>query len=624
MTTAAVVCAVPHPQLTREELRVVVARVAGGVLARLHAVGWRARRRRGSRRGRPAAALGIVVLDARAALRRAADAVRAVGCRYAAEAEAVLLGVRCGRPSSSNIRGILSYFCISVHSCGRGDGVGQRCVPFFALPCCNFVGAPAPASRPKVPARRYPRRRGSRRCLSFGLIRVRNFAWAAMVNERCTRNWWIVGLLTTSCTRGRDTGSLHIPEAAQVASSAAGWGCPIARPQRSRDHSTCGWAMNRSGRSASNSRGPATPSTSVRTRVPKRGGHIIAAIASQEEFDAVFDVVTGGGLQGGWPGGCAFVGLHRCNAQETWRWTTGDAGTDGPWGDGEPNDWAGSEDCGMICYHIDGGLNDGPCHNTIHCICEEGLEDLVRYDEGQCPEPDWAGWYTLAFLLGFFFWLCAIYGCAGLPQMCSTHKNFANGLCLGIVLFCILLSALWEYIVEACYGMNAGIHVSARRGGCWLSRGDRARGVHAPSDGSRQRRIFTKRAGAGDGSRRAYAATDRADPSAAQLLPRNARPGADPRRPHCQRADSSGDHARPDHIRGSPGASADRQQRGNSGRGGVPSGACERGAAGRGTVRHLPGCDPGRPRAATLLARVPSRVPRAVAPRPGAPVLPDL
>ena len=193
------------------------------------------------------------------------------------------------------------------------------------------------------------------------------------------------------------------------------------------------------------------------TECPNRGGHI-AAIASQEEFDAVYDAVTGGGLQGGWPEGCGFVGLHRCNAQETWRWTTGDAGTDGPWADGEPNDWAGSEDCGMICDHIDGGLNDGPCHNTIHCICEEGLEELVRYDEGQCPEPDWAGWYTLAFLLGFFFWLCAIYGCAGLPQMCSTHKNFANGLCLGIVFFCILLSALWEYIVKASYGMNAGVH----------------------------------------------------------------------------------------------------------------------------------------------------------------------
>ena len=47
------------------------------------------------------------------------------------------------------------------------------------------------------------------------------------------------------------------------------------------------------------------------------------------------------------------------------------------------------------------------------------------------------------------------------------------------------------------------------------------------------------------------------------------RAGADPRRPHCRCADSSimQCHARPDHIRGGTGASADfRQQRGHSGR----------------------------------------------------------
>ena len=115
------------------------------------------------------------------------------------------------------------------------------------------------------------------------------------------------------------------------------------------------------------------------TECPNRGGHIIAAIASQEEFDAVYDAVTGGGLQGGWPGGCAFVGLHRCNAQETWRWTTGDADTDVAWADGEPNDWAGSEDCAMVCNNA-GGLNDGPCHDTIRCLCDErcAFESISR------------------------------------------------------------------------------------------------------------------------------------------------------------------------------------------------------------------------------------------------------
>ena len=193
--------------------------------------------------------------------------------------------------------------------------------------------------------------------------------------------------------------------------------------------------MNRSGRSASNSRGPATPSTSVRRQsARKRGGHI-AAIASQEEFDAVFDAVTGGvtgeELKGEWPErlrswACTAATRRNVAVDDGLRWDD-----DAPWHEGEPNDWAGSEDCGMICDHIDGGLNDGPCHNTIHCICEGGIEDLVRYDEGQCPEPDWAGWYTLAFLLGFFFWLCAIYGCAGLPRDVLDAQKFRQRLVLG-------------------------------------------------------------------------------------------------------------------------------------------------------------------------------------------------
>ena len=97
---------------------------------------------------------------------------------------------------------------------------------------------------------------------------------------------------------------------------------------------------------------------------PARGGHL-ASVVSQEEFDAVFDI-----FKGKWKDGSAFVGLHRCNARETWRWTTGDTDTDVAWADGEPNDWAGSEDCAMVGNNA-GGLNDGPCHDTIRCLCDE-------------------------------------------------------------------------------------------------------------------------------------------------------------------------------------------------------------------------------------------------------------
>ena len=271
---------------------------------------------------------------------------------------------------------------------------------------------------------------------------------------------------------------------------------------------------------------------------------------------------------------------------------------DVPWHEGEPNDWAGSEDCGMVCDHLDGGLNDGPCHNTIHCICEEGLEDLVRYDEGQCPEPDWAGWYTLAFLLGFFFWLCAIYGCAGLPQMCSTHKNFANGACLVIVLFCILLSALWEYIVEASYGMNAGVHTSGMVGAAVgflaaIALAAYTRHRMAPTTIHQTRRRW-----------RWSPSCLRSKRSCRSKFRPNSYPGMPvqvriPRRPHCQCADSTCSGRRPDHTRSTGAGAHFRQQRGHSGRRGVPSGARERAAAGRGTVRHLPGDDPGRPLAAS-------------------------
>ena len=108
-------------------------------------------------------------------------------------------------------------------------------------------------------------------------------------------------------------------------------------------------------------------------RCPASGGHL-ASVVSQEEFDAVFDA-----FKGDWGKGCAFVGLHRCNTRETWRWTTGDADTDVAWADGEPNDWAGSEDCAMVCNNA-GGLNDGPCHDTIRCLCDErcAFESISR------------------------------------------------------------------------------------------------------------------------------------------------------------------------------------------------------------------------------------------------------
>ena len=147
---------------------------------------------------------------------------------------------------------------------------------------------------------------------------------------------------------------------------------------------------------------------------PGKGGHL-ACIGSAKEFDAVFDAFTSdpcadggcdgrrrlgaGELEGGWPAGCAFVGQNRCNSKEEWEWTTTSCAAVDPeavWHAGEPNDYAGAEKCGMLCNNMDGGLNDGPCHNTIHCLCEERVartEELNydNFDKGSCPEPVWWG-----------------------------------------------------------------------------------------------------------------------------------------------------------------------------------------------------------------------------------------
>ena len=201
---------------------------------------------------------------------------------------------------------------------------------------------------------------------------------------------------------------------------------------------------------------------------PKRGGHL-ACIGSADEFDAVHDAFAGKELKGGWPEGCAFVGQNRCNSKEEWEWTTTSCAAVDPeavWQPGEPNDWAGAEDCGMVCDHITGGLNDGPCHNTVHCLCEERVartEDVNydNYDKGQCPEPIWGGLYVAAFLVGFFWCFSAGYGCCGIPRMRQHNAGRANGYCCLIVLFCIFLLNIWLHIIAAMFGMDPIIHVMA-------------------------------------------------------------------------------------------------------------------------------------------------------------------
>ena len=276
----------------------------------------------------------------------------------------------------------------------------------------------------------------------------------------------------------------------------------------------------------------------------------------------------------------------------------------------------------MICDHIDGGLNDGPCHNTIHCICEEGLEDLVRYDEGQCPEPDWAGWYTLAFLLGFFFWLCAIYGCAPGPADVLHAQGLRQRLVLGHRALLHPAHCALEHIVVACYGMNAGIHVLRMVGAAVGFRGGRARGVHAPSDGSRRTTNMhqTRRRW------RWFPSCLRSNRSCRSKF-RRTRPGmpVQVRIPDGRIVNVPIPAGMPGQII-SVAVPAPAPTSVSSEAIPVAEGALGGGRAGRRWARNSASFARMRSGAATSgypLARVPSRVP-PVAPRPGAPVLPYL
>ena len=220
---------------------------------------------------------------------------------------------------------------------------------------------------------------------------------------------------------------------------------------------------------------------------PGKGGHL-ACIGSAKEFDAVFDAFTSdpcadggcdgrrrlgaGELEGGWPAGCAFVGQNRCNSKEEWEWTTTSCAAVDPeavWHAGEPNDYAGAEKCGMLCNNMDGGLNDGPCHNTIHCLCEERVartEELNydNYDKGSCPEPVWWGLYIAAFLLGFAWCFSAGYGCCGIPRMKEHNKQQADNLCCGIFLMIIFVTIVYHGVLSPIFGMNPLLHIIAAIG----------------------------------------------------------------------------------------------------------------------------------------------------------------
>jgi len=153
---------------------------------------------------------------------------------------------------------------------------------------------------------------------------------------------------------------------------------------------------------------------------------------------------------------CAYVGLNRCPTHggggngEKYHWTfeTEDTGSawdvqDSVWQEGEPNDWAGHEDCGMICpVHTGTLINDGPCHNSLPCVCEEDNPDdpQVLYLRPDCPTFPWGAWIFLSFLMSFCWCFSAGFCCFGVKKL---PKENQGGVCCALFVVMFVTTIVW-------------------------------------------------------------------------------------------------------------------------------------------------------------------------------------
>ncbi|XP_053474891.1 CD209 antigen-like protein E [Ictalurus furcatus] len=69
----------------------------------------------------------------------------------------------------------------------------------------------------------------------------------------------------------------------------------------------------------------------------------------------------------------SWIGLSDRDTEGKWKWVDGTPLNTGFWGKGEPNSYAGDEDCVVIHDHTDPVWNwsDYPCHYQIIWICEK-------------------------------------------------------------------------------------------------------------------------------------------------------------------------------------------------------------------------------------------------------------
>ncbi len=77
-----------------------------------------------------------------------------------------------------------------------------------------------------------------------------------------------------------------------------------------------------------------------------------------------------------------WLGLSDTALEGRFAWEGGSPSTYTDWRPGEPNDYAGAEDCGAWADDGAGAWNDTRCAGTLPFICEAGCEPTLRYADG--------------------------------------------------------------------------------------------------------------------------------------------------------------------------------------------------------------------------------------------------
>ena len=129
------------------------------------------------------------------------------------------------------------------------------------------------------------------------------------------------------------------------------------------------------------------------------GGHLATFASTTENLEVVASVNSNVGTGGYWFG--LRQDINGAGPNEGWGWATGESLTFTNWGDSEPNNVNGIEDCGEL--NLNGTWNDADCEVlrrfvvevTLHAGCADqqacNFDSQANFDDGSCLYNDDCG-----------------------------------------------------------------------------------------------------------------------------------------------------------------------------------------------------------------------------------------